>query len=193
MGRLEVGWPPARWRSRSGCLSLPYGGHPSSSSTATVRCCCSSISRTPQRRPLAPPVLAPGWSSLPRRQLQLSHAATAAPLLQLPAHHLPPRGGSTACNHQRPPPDLHSRREGMYFCISSLLRGKMHSRFACTVREEICEAQCRMEMQKCKCIACWTQPKYRTTTTTTKPLMSYGLKVVLLHYQPRMYGRVHSH
>jgi hypothetical protein len=38
---------------------------------------------------------------------------------------------------------MHSRREGVYFCISSLLIGKMPGVFACAVGEEVLDAQCQ--------------------------------------------------
>jgi hypothetical protein len=52
----------------------------------------------------------------------------------------------------------HLRWEEMYFYLSSLLGGKMPCAFALPVGEGICEARCWTEVQKCFCIACWTQP-----------------------------------
>jgi hypothetical protein len=45
----------------------------------------------------------------------------------------------------------------MYFCFVSLLEGKVHHAFACSVGQHFGDAQCQSVMQKCNCICCWTQ------------------------------------
>jgi hypothetical protein len=52
---------------------------------------------------------------------------------------------------------MHSRREGLQFCITSLLEGNLLLVFAQPVGAPASREQCVQGRQKCFCLLCWTQ------------------------------------